>query len=1285
MQEVVILSDDEDEAPVKSQKPKIKSEPFDSAPSNSRPTYSSALPKSSDLIDLTEEALDDTDVPRHYISWLSDLVARAKIKPITVDQRLEVAVISQDIIEIVDDDDTIKPVVDDDDTSKSVVVDSNAINDGMSKVVAHVDSPSNDSGCVIMNREEVGIIHSNSNYDISRRSSETSVDEEEVALNESVARLSGDVTGLAPPAKVHEKNVAVVTNANDSAQATTTSQHVSAGSNSSSCSEPAAEQLLTTVASSVSSHPSCNKYSNETNVKSVASEPLVSTSCTASDADDAAEDSTQASTSTLVLVSTSTLVAPPESPKIDSMAMSSSISRMKQTQSDYVMQDETEMRRDTGIGTRPDDDEDSFLMDVFGAPKPIRLQAKHRVAFTPSKKSSSSPVSSASIIRAVQPERQTYGSDWQPPRDDCVDELQDLSTQTRRLPVSVPLSTIKTSSLHKIRRIDSNTDSDEFNPFFAAIDDGYGNDNEATDDERNDLEVARVRKFSHDRHTSPHPKRTPVQKAPPLTPHSLERSVRFADDVVPNDNDVEDEGAITPPRVRSKYSVSNVEETVPSTIQDRKTYIKKPSPSDKQRNFTPTPMSRLNLIPTARSTTPSSSHRTPIQPAHLFSPMHELPGASPYSKSILHQSSSSSSSTSQQPPSHPSYRVFYSGTELDLGLNEEVESSPLSDTCAPIKDIELTNLPAPSTASAFSESDNKNLMLNTSTSKATTQLPAATVGVGTSHLSKQQPQLNSERLQLASMAATVYAAPNPDGHPGISNAGNADESTELGKMLEIFRELKNRLQIMGYKPEDDASATTSGGVKRLPIKTLETEELYGDAKSLRESSDEIDEGDASLPFKKRRKLPVYSDTMELIKEEEDSDSQPAFEPESPFSIPAVEHEIEISSTSSPPSPPPPPLLPSLPPMQQIPAPPPQASTSQAASVSAVEETQPPIARMECYPSTPMLSIANVVEYFPIRIAPVRFNIVPQPTMVINNTPNQNVMGQPATAPNSNTAHTAAARTLNILPPQPQMNVTGNASIGNPSAQNSNAACGIVGADTEQSYLAPPMQTIASDGSASGFNVAQNAAIQYHRQTFHSNQPYTTTYSIQPTHQNTNNIPSNFDIQNMFNLHNYQMNPQNYHNLVQNSRINLQEKQAILLNDFVHSFDNNNPYENTSHQHQQQQQHHQQQLQMHHMQQAAMAQSTNDAHKKTACGLSANLANRTCTTAPRTKAARKMVSETSAQSSNVTSSSLGEKTATSTSTTKTNRVTRSSNRTTRAAQSTSTAEQKSPRRKANRYK
>lgn len=1244
LQEVVILSDDEDEQPVKSQIPKIKCEPLDSDMRYHQSSFS--MTKSSDLIDLTDDLLEDTDVPRHYISWLADLVARAKIKPVTVDQRLEVAVISQDII-VIDDDDTNKP-------SGGHVDSHAAISDGMSKVVTHADSPSSDSGCVIMNREDVGIIHTNSNFDISRCSSDTGVDDEEVALNESVARLSGDAGGsVAPSSQIHETNVAVVEN--EAPQAATASHHASAGSNSSSCSEPAAEQLLT-VSVSVS------KYGSEANVKNVDSVPPASPSRTVPNADAAATkmESTQASAAAM---------SPPKS----GATSSPNISRTKQMQSDYVSHGETEIRRDASIGSaRIDDhldDGDSFLMDVFSA-KPIRPpQTKHRVSFTPSTKASSTSSSSSSdsssngpkIVHSSRPS--PYGTDWNFSREDCVGDLQDMSALPRRIPVSLPLSTIKASSL--LRRFNDDSDAT------AADDNGYGNDDEDTDDESNELNVSRTRKFSNDRYISPYAKRTAILKASPLT-QTHERSVRFADDVIAKD-DEDDEEAYPPRRIRpaiGKFDVPTVQD-VPSTIQERKSYLKpaalrataqspatiKSSPISKPRNYTPTPLSRLNVIPTARSPPPMAS--SSYQSAHSPSSGHDVP-ATPYS----------SSASPQPPPTTLPYRVFYSGTELDLvGNIEEVESSPLSDTCAPSKDIELTltNLSATSTASApvaFCESDN-NLMSKASTSKATTQLPAAIVhplGVGPSQLSKQQPPL----------AAPVEQSDTP-------HAGNADESTELENMLQIFKQLRDRLEVMGYKPEEDGSAPTSGGTKRLPSKMLETDELYGESKSLRESSDEIDEGDASLPFKKRRKLPVYSDTMELIKEEEDSDSQPAFESESPLSIPPVENEVEITSTS-------------------IPSPPLNNST-RVNIIAAQPIQQPPQMNANTntsigYPQTPMLSIANIVEYLPVRaystfktpapeIAPVRFNIVPQPTMVINNTPNSNVMGQSTATPNNDSARATAAPAVNIIPPQPQMAANTNSSIGNQSAQTANTACAHVGADTEQPYLASPMQTIASDGSANGFNVAQNAAIQYHRQTFHSNQPYTTTYSIQPTHQNTNNIPSNFDIQNMFNLHNYQMNPQNYHNLMQNSRINLQEKQAILLNDFVHSFDNNSPYENTSHQQQ-----HQHQMQMHHMQQAAMAQSTNDGHKNTACGLSnTNAGNRTCpTSAPRTKAARKMVSETSAQSANVTSSSLVDKpTASTTATTKTNRVTRSSNRTTRAAQSTPTTEQKSPRRKTNRYK
>lgn len=51
---------------------------------------------------MTDEVFEDAEVPRHYISWLTDLIQRAKIKPSTMDQRLGEASISGDVI-VIDD------------------------------------------------------------------------------------------------------------------------------------------------------------------------------------------------------------------------------------------------------------------------------------------------------------------------------------------------------------------------------------------------------------------------------------------------------------------------------------------------------------------------------------------------------------------------------------------------------------------------------------------------------------------------------------------------------------------------------------------------------------------------------------------------------------------------------------------------------------------------------------------------------------------------------------------------------------------------------------------------------------------------------------------------------------------------------------------------------------------------------------------------------------------------------------------------------------------------------
>lgn len=76
---MVVLSDDE--ASTELQSVNIKMEP------GTNKNAANALEIG--LIDLTEDIFEDADIPRHYISWLSDLLEKAKIKPSVVEQPSE--------------------------------------------------------------------------------------------------------------------------------------------------------------------------------------------------------------------------------------------------------------------------------------------------------------------------------------------------------------------------------------------------------------------------------------------------------------------------------------------------------------------------------------------------------------------------------------------------------------------------------------------------------------------------------------------------------------------------------------------------------------------------------------------------------------------------------------------------------------------------------------------------------------------------------------------------------------------------------------------------------------------------------------------------------------------------------------------------------------------------------------------------------------------------------------------------------------------------------------------
>lgn len=41
------------------------------------------------FIDLTDDIFEDSDIPRHYISWLANLMEKATIKPAIVEQRIK--------------------------------------------------------------------------------------------------------------------------------------------------------------------------------------------------------------------------------------------------------------------------------------------------------------------------------------------------------------------------------------------------------------------------------------------------------------------------------------------------------------------------------------------------------------------------------------------------------------------------------------------------------------------------------------------------------------------------------------------------------------------------------------------------------------------------------------------------------------------------------------------------------------------------------------------------------------------------------------------------------------------------------------------------------------------------------------------------------------------------------------------------------------------------------------------------------------------------------------------
>lgn len=110
---MVILSDDEDEKEDEDAVEVvdvIKKEVVENSTENAN--EESTIRRSPDMIDLTDEVFEDAEVPRHYISWLTDLIQRAKLKPIILNPRIDTADSPGEVIVIEDlDENTDQPLV----------------------------------------------------------------------------------------------------------------------------------------------------------------------------------------------------------------------------------------------------------------------------------------------------------------------------------------------------------------------------------------------------------------------------------------------------------------------------------------------------------------------------------------------------------------------------------------------------------------------------------------------------------------------------------------------------------------------------------------------------------------------------------------------------------------------------------------------------------------------------------------------------------------------------------------------------------------------------------------------------------------------------------------------------------------------------------------------------------------------------------------------------------------------------------------------------------------------
>ncbi|XP_031619839.1 uncharacterized protein LOC116338602 [Contarinia nasturtii] len=619
LNDVVVLSDDEENDASEIQLVNVKTECGETS-DNSSVIDETSKPE---LIDLTEEAYEETNAPRLYISWLADLIERAKIKPTTMDQRLEGAHISSDII-VIDDpeesNETNKKPSDESQTTKITSENVSSIatsttTTSISTSVTQTDSSSTDSGRVLSNREEVGI-HWKNNFEMCP----TSVNVE--CINETQA----DENQLCQPAQAGHGNVVAnqlhLSNDDNSSECNAFNVSSSDGNKSmipinmnivasgsiSSCSDEAAEQLLTVALKN-----------QKLNDRLPTSMDLIDKVQQTSDVDCTVE-----STSLLFEPTSSDCLPQPSQMPEPSTA---TVYRRLQVVNDknlginFDLKADELAQNDELIAAESVND----AMDEYNA-KMLRSQAKKCITVVHPTRHNQSP------INAVCKSEST--ADYPQDMTSASSSTSSTSSSQKHFECSIPLSSIKTNNL-----------------FTKTVDNRS-------------------------------------------SPQSYERTIRSTQNVITAelsiDNNVQataNTSSFARRRVVDKPEIVNDNENVPSTIMERKTYIKKPSNkttstenrATRPHHRTRSPTLTIESRQTSQSILPQQKQQAISQ--HSTSDQHQQQQQQQQQLQQQlqqqHQQHISPSKTTQT--QHQPYKLFYSDEELpfltpyDVFLNEDDE------------------------------------------------------------------------------------------------------------------------------------------------------------------------------------------------------------------------------------------------------------------------------------------------------------------------------------------------------------------------------------------------------------------------------------------------------------------------------------------------------------------------------------------------------------------------------------------------------------------------------------